>query len=447
MNKFTPLTPQEILTHLTFNQVDILMSKAKVKVLLQGRQSGKTTTLRTLLYKKALENPGCEILVVAVTHKQVKENLWRPLIESSSPLFPKELLKKVNKSDLSVELTNGSRIVFSGTEAVDNLLGRTLDYLIMDEFQSIDQRVFMLLQPMIAARDGDIVIAGTVRGYNHMWEFYWKGAKENPERVPNWRSWKVTTANSGTPAGRPEAIRAAKGALSNAQFAQEYECSPSSMKGAVYSPFDITLNNSVMQLDPKLPLSIGCDFNVGKMCWVIGQRIITDTILPNGKRNRVEHLHIIEELMVENTNTQAMCNLFAAKYAPWKGRWVAYPDASGSSNKTSAIKNSTDHSIMRQAGFTLQVNSKNPEINDRVNSVNAKLCNANDDRFIYVNTKQCPELVKSLVGQAYDKSGKPEKKQGEADLSGPVDALGYTVHYLYPITSTQYTTSNVFGYR
>ena len=447
MESFIPLTPQQILNNLTFNQVDILMSKAKVKVLLQGRQSGKTTTLRTLLYKKALEHSGCEILVVAVTHKQVKENLWRPLIESNAPLFPKELIKKINKTELSVELINGSRIVFSGTEAVDNLLGRTLDYLIMDEFQSIDEKVFMLLQPMIAARNGDIVIAGTVRGYNHMWEFYWKGAKENPERLPNWRSWKVTTANSGTPAGRPESIQAAKAALSSQQFAQEYECNPAAMKGAVYSSFDTTLNNSTLQLDKNLPLHIGCDFNVGKMCWVIGQRIITDEILPSGQRKRTEHLHIIEELMVENTNTQAMCNVFAAKYAPWKGRWIAYPDASGSSNKTSAVKNSTDHSIMRQAGFTLQVHSKNPEINDRVNSVNAKLCNANGDRFIYVNTKNCPELVKSLVGQAYDRSGKPEKKPGEQDLSGPVDALGYLVHYLYPITPNTTGVTNVFGYR
>lgn len=446
MDNFTPLTNTEILSNLTFNQVDILMSKAKVKVLLQGRQSGKTTTLRTLLYKKALEHAGCEILVVAVTHRQVKENLFRPLFMSSVPLFPKELIKSINQTDLSVELVNGSRIVFSGTEAVDNLLGRTLDYLIMDEFQSIDEKVFMLLQPMIAARNGDIVIAGTVRGYNHMWEFYWKGAKENPERVPNWRSWKVTTANSGTPAGRPDSIIAAKAALSPQQFAQEYECNPSAMKGAVYAGFDTTLNNSVLQLDKNLPLHIGCDFNVGKMCWVVAQRIITDEILPNGQRKRTEHLHVIEELMVENTNTQAMCNTFASRYGAWKGRWIAYPDASGSAHKTAAIKNSTDHSIMRQSGFTIMAPSKNPEINDRVNAVNAKLCNANDERFIYVNTKDCPDLVKSLVGQAYDRSGKPEKKPGEQDLSGPVDALGYMVNYLYPITSS-FGVSNVYGHR
>lgn len=444
-NTFKILTPTEILSNLTFNQVDILMSKAKVKVLLQGRQSSKTTTLRTLLYRKALEHAGCEILVVAVTHKQVKENLWRPMVETSFPLFPKALIKKVNKSELSIELINGSRIVFSGTEAVDNLLGRTLDYLVMDEFQSIDPKVFMLLQPMISARNGDIVIAGTVRAYNQMWQFYWKGAAENPDRVPNWRSWLITTANSGTPAGRPESIAAAKAALSPQQFAQEYECSPTAMKGAVYSGYDTTLNNSTIELDPKLPLIVGCDFNVGMMCWVIGQRIITDEKQPNGTIKRIEQLHIVEELMVENTNTQAMCNLFAARYAPWKGRWIAYPDASGSSNKTSAVKNSTDHSIMKAAGFTLQAQSKNPEINDRVNCVNAMLCNGNDERRLFVNGRNCNELVKSLVGQAYDKSGKPEKKHGEQDLSGPVDALGYIIHKLYPIRLNTQTVSNVFG--
>ena len=36
--------------------------------------------------------------------------------------------------------------------------------------------------------------------------------------------------------------------------------------------------------------------------------------------------------------------------------------------------------------------------------------------------------------QAYSKTGKPEKGiGGKDDVSGPVDALGYGIHYLAPL--------------
>lgn len=444
MNKV--LTNSEIMQNLTINQVDVLMSQAKVRVLLQGRQSAKTQTLCTIIYKEALEKV-IEVLIVACTHKQVKENLFRRLISGNDPFFKKEVIKSINRTEMTVELHNGSRLSFAGTENVDALLGRTVDLLIMDEYQSMDKEVLMKLQPMVAARYGNMVIAGTVRGFNHMYDAYWKGAKENPERSKGWRSWRIPTANSGTPAGTPDAIQMAKASISKQQYEQEYNCSPTSLKGAVYAVYDTELNLSTAILDKQLGLHIGLDFNVGFMLAVVFQLIVKDKVRPDGTKYRLQEVHVIEEIPIENGNTQLMANTLANRYTLWKGRTTVYPDPAGNSRKTSAILNSTDHTILRNAGFNLKFHPKHPEINDRVNSVNAMLCNANDERRLFVN-RNCKHLIKALVGQVYDSSGKPLKGAGDVDdLSGPNDSLGYAIEYLFPITGTSSGVTNMYGYK
>src|SRR5690625_2275529 len=149
-------------------------------------------------------------------------------------IFPEHVIRKLNRTDMTVELINGTTIRFSGTEAVDNLLGETTDLILFDEFQSMNPEVFFKLQPMVSTRDGDIVIAGTVRSEaNQMWQYYLKGLKGHPNYVNGWRSWKVTIYDSPTPNGRPEAIEAAKNSMSEQQFRQEYMCDPAALSGRI----------------------------------------------------------------------------------------------------------------------------------------------------------------------------------------------------------------------
>jgi hypothetical protein len=418
------LTQQEVLRNLTPWQVDVLLSKAQFRVLLCGRQVGKTNLLRAVTYKESLESPK-EILYLAKTHGQVKEVAWRHMVGGNNPLFHPSLIKSKNNSELSVELKNGSRICFSGTENEDALLGRTIDLVLLDEFQSMDKNVWHLIQPMLAARNGRAIFAGTARGFDHLYDFWWKGCLENPNRETGWRSWKIITPNCGTPAGSPEAIRAAKSSMTKQQFEQEYLASPYANQGAVYSIFDHVLNNSNNELDIKKPLLIGIDFNVSAMTAIICQ---TDKIIVDKKE--IETLHVIEEVILENSNTQILANVLKNKYSQWQGRIICYPDPAGNSRKTSANLNSTDHEILRQAGFTLQFKPAHPVVNDRVNSVNMMLCNANNLRRLFINLKNCPKVLKMLLGLTYDSSGAPDKKSG---LDHASDALGYLIDYRYGI--------------
>lgn len=424
MTETQVLSNQQVLKNLTAWQIDILLSRAQFRVMLCGRQVGKSTTMRAIVVKEALAKPNREILFVAKTHGQVKEVAWRPMISGQDPIFPAELILKRNNQELSVTLINGTRIVFTGSENPDALLGRTVDLLIMDEFQSQDPNVWMLLQPMLAARQGRAVFAGTARGFDHLYDLWYKGSDSNPNKQPGWRSWHIPTPDSGTPAGTPAAIAMAKSSMSSQQFEQEYLASPRANRGAVYSDFDYQLNQSNRSLNPNLPIHIGVDFNVNPMTAVVAQKIKTQV-----DNQQVEQLHVVDEIVLQNSNTQALVNVIKNRYSQYMGKIYFYPDPAGSANKTSST--TTDHAILRQVG-TVLARPAHTRVRTRVNTVNALFCNALGQRRLFIS-KNCIHLTRCLIGQTYTNSGEPDKTAG---LDHANDALGYLVDYNYPIAQS-----------
>ena len=79
----------------------------------------------------------------------------------------------------------------------------------------------------------------------------------------------------------------------------------------------------------------------------------------------------------------------------------------------------------------VRVNGRNPEVQARVNTVQARFMSASGDTNLYVNVKKCPELVKGLEQQVYLK-GVPDKTHGTDHM---LDAFGYCVAYLLPLTN------------
>lgn len=397
--------------HMTPIQTDILLSHAQYKVLLFGRQASKSTTLRILAYQALLTRPNTEVLYVLKTYKQSKELGWRFLVEGNDPLIPRELVQTLNKSELTAELWNGSRIRFVGSENVDSLVGLTIDFLIMDETQSQKPDVWSYLQPMLAARNGRAVFAGTARGYDHFYDMYWRGARENAQRSPGWRSWRVTTAQSGTPAGTPAALRLARASMSAKMFAQEYEASPHALTGQVFEDWDPVENNTTAELDPGRGLIVGLDFNVAKMCGVVYQ-------IQDGNPLA------LDEVVLENTTTAKWIEHFSNKYNSWRGRIRVYPDASGRSRKTSS-KN-TDHDIIRQAGHHVVVKPANPPVRDRINVFSGLIRNANGERRLKSHSR-CVEFNRCVQGITW-KNGELDKSTG---LDHAIDAASYPMYHLF----------------
>jgi hypothetical protein len=184
--------------------------------------------------------------------------------------------------------------------------------------------------------------------------------------------------------------------------------------GTVYTEFDRTLNDTAMEDDFSSDLHIGIDFNVTAMSAVV---------------------HLVKDqctyAIAEHTDLFDTPELIQVLTDTYQGRnIICYPDSAGTARK-SMDANSSDIKLLKQAGFKVRANNKNPAIMDRVNGLNSMFCNAVGHRRAFVNTNKCPKYTSALEQQAYDENTKmPDKKNGH-DNKG-IDAAGYFHAFMFP---------------
>jgi hypothetical protein len=114
----------------------------------------------------------------------------------------------------------------------------------------------------------------------------------------------------------------------------------------------------------------------------------------------------------------------------YKGRHgIVHPDPSGVARKTSAPVGQTDFAIIEQAGWPVYPATQYPLV-DRINTVNARLCNAQGQRRLVIS-RRCTKLIRALDCLTYKEGSKiPDKTSGLDHLA---DACGYLVMGLFPI--------------
>lgn len=410
-------------------QEEIILDDARFKVCTWGRRSGKTTGAKYKICHKAFNEPGAKIWYVALTYGQAKTLMWDPLVGDGNGerLIAEELIAHKSVSDLSITLINGSKIWLKGANVIDNVLGENLDLLILDEFQSMSMNIWNKLRPMLSDRKGEALINGTPRGYNHFHDLFWRGSSDNPNRLKDWKSWRITSidaAEAGTGLD-PQEILDAQNDMSSDQYRQEFLAEFDAVSGRVFKPFSLTDNVTDKPFTQfasewdQLPLHVGMDFNVSPMTAVLA-------IKPDSRS-----LYVFDELYLENSNTPQMCEELKRKASTRSNKAVlVYPDASGSARTSTG--NSTNHAIIQAAGFRLVSDKKNPPIVDRINEVNALLENAQGVRRLFIHPR-CKNLIKSLHSLTYTDNGDPDKSSGFDHMA---DAIGYMVHQLFPIKTS-----------
>ena len=179
--------------------------------------------------------------------------------------------------------------------------------------------------------------------------------------------------------------------------------------GTVYRNFDRNTCASTETIQQGDALLVGQDFNVNNMASVI-------------YINRGGVYHAVAELS-GGMDTPSVCDTLKQKYP--NNKIILYPDASGQ-NRSSKGAAVSDISIIKAAGFAVRAKTQNPLVKDRVLSVN----HAFSTGKLKINLQSCPELVKCIEQQAYDKNGEPDKSSGHDHMN---DAMGYPIVYEMPI--------------
>ena len=358
-----------VLVSLTQPQKKIFNDQERFRVVVAGRRFGKTFLSIGELTRAALRKPNANCWYLAPTFRAAKDIAWDMLVNT----MPEELIAKRNESELTIKLINGSVISIKGGEAYDNLRGRSLDFVVLDEVADMRPQVWTeVVRPSLSDRQGSALFIGTPKGRNHFYDLWTTGA----DKQEGWASFQFTTLEGGNVP--EEEITAAKRDLDERTFRQEYLANFVNYSGIIYYNFDRT-ETVRKEYEEEGALHIGMDFNLDPMSAVVAVKI-GDT------------LQIIDEIVIYGSNTDEIVDEIQSRYPD--RRITVYPDPACRQRKTSA-GGRTDLSILQNAGFAVKVRNSHTAIRDRINAVNARLLSADGVRHLYVDPK-CKQVIKSL---------------------------------------------------
>lgn len=142
----------------------------------------------------AHKHPGVSVLILGKTRASVKAIYWKDIMTVLNRRY--SLRAKFNKSELSIELPNGSVVYLSGVDSDEDemhkILGQKFKLVVLDESGSynINQRdlVYGVLKPAVADYQGQIAMIGTPTNYLNSLYFDATTGKE-----PGWslHKWSV----------------------------------------------------------------------------------------------------------------------------------------------------------------------------------------------------------------------------------------------------------------
>lgn len=387
-------------------QQQVAADTHRFRVLITGRRFGKTTLAVRELCRYAAE-PNRTVWYVAPSYRMAKGIVWRKLKHRLQDL---RWTEKVNESELTIYLKNGSEISLKGAENADSLRGRAIDFLVMDEFADIDSEAFYeVLRPTLADTQGHALFTGTPKGIGNWSYDLFQMPKEDPE---HWASYQFTTLQGGFVS--ESEINEARNLLDARTFQQEFEATFTTAGNRVWYAFDRLHNVRPSPSNALDVLYVGMDFNIDPMSAVVFTR-------------QGDDVYAIDEIEMYSSNTQEMVEELRTRY-PKTRLWV-YPDPACRQRKTSA-GGATDLSILQNAGFTVKVPHAHNPVRDGVNAVNSKLCNSVGQRSFFVDPR-CRRLIECLERQNY-KPGttQPDKESGYDHLT---DAVRYYFDYVFPV--------------
>lgn len=399
---------------LTAPQEDFIFSDKQFPAFVGGFGAGKSDALITRLMMKKLAYPQFNVGYFAPTYDLISLIAWPKFEERLDAM---KIKYRLNKSDKELRVATGGSVIFRTLDNPDRIVGFEISDGGIDEFDTLDEKKAGNAWRKCLARcrkkkpDGELntlAIATTPEGFRYVYQTWGKNPKPGYElyRAP-------TSSNPFLPDGYVDQLRA----IYPPQLLDAYleGLFVNLTSGAVYPDFSRTLNHAPVTADPNEPLHVGMDFNVLNMSAVIFV-LRGDTPYAVGELTSVR-------------DTPAMAQILKERYREQGHSVTVYPDASGQ-NTSSKNASESDLSILRQNGFGVRVNNRNPAVKDRVNSVNAMILNAKGERRLMVNTDACPTLTESLEQQVYDKNGQPDKTSGHDHTN---DAAGYFLVKQFPI--------------
>lgn len=377
-----------------------------------GLGSGKTHGLCWKALQLAQLNAGVgPVLFVEPTYRMAMDVAYRELLKI---LEGQGIEHRWKASDMAFEVNTANgwgEIWLRSADRPERLQAINAAAAIIDEPAQIKEEAAQAVVNRVrigSAPALQIVLGGTPDSMNWLYDWVEGSPPDDLELI------RARTADN--PHTDPQYLATITAHMDDAQREAMTEgrfCPPS---GRVYHRFkrDHHVRQCANRWEGQLQL--WCDFNVGRMVWILARRI-------GGE------LHAFHEFDVQDTDTQTQCQVvtrYLAQHGVRPNQVEAYPDASGAARRTSAPR--SDIGWLSQAGFAIKAPAANPAVRDRVAAVNALLAKHQDVGGLYFDPA-CAFAIRCIETQGRDKrTGEPDKAMG---LDHAADAIGYGVSFQF----------------
>lgn len=210
-------------------------------VVVAHRRFGKTICVINHLIKMACrcKKRRPHFGYIAPLYSQAKSVAWEYLKYYTAPIPG----RKVNESELWVELPSKARLRLFGSDNPDSLRGMYFDGVVMDEVADMKPNVWKeVVSPALADREGFAVFIGTPRGMNLFYELYNKALKLE--------EWFAAIYPASITNILPQSeIDHQKSILSEQQYQQEMECDFGASSEDIFIPLALAIEAAKRKVD------------------------------------------------------------------------------------------------------------------------------------------------------------------------------------------------------
>jgi hypothetical protein len=380
----------------------------------------------------------------APTQGQAKAIFWNDLLA----MLPPQFIKKVNKSDSSIFLINGSEIVIAGLDNPARIEGRGFNDFLFDEVDDIKEDAWEEhIYPCFVDRGAGAMFTGVPNGLAKLYELSKLALTDDEYDFFTWKSAEVLS---------PKEIAKFKSRMDDRTFAQEFEASFMSFSGKVAYNFSRKNYEHELYHDLHKPLLIGFDFNNAPGVAAIAQEQLMPgqfeekTIGNESVKVPVSGLGFIGEVWIpRHSNTLLVCQKLYEDWQHHQGEIIFYGDASGG-NKTAQGIGGSDWDLIKNFfkqtkwanRIKYEVPRANPKIKARINATTCLIKSTSGIIRLMMDAVAVPYIIEDFerLTVIEGTAGEIDKKSNK-NIGHIFDAATYIIAERYPVDEADKVTS------
>jgi hypothetical protein len=409
----------------------VYQSPTRNRIVVGGRRIGKTEFLLAECIK-ALRPPQQSVWYICPTYKMAKAIFW----ERIKQVIPRgHMARAPHETDLKIWLKNGSTLELKGADNPDSLRGVGVNQFLLDELDFWDKpetAYGAVLRPMLVTTRGGMVAVGSPNGFRLLKDFYDRGQNG----VPNWESWLFKTRDFVAPLGHidPAEFEEAKRDMDERTYLQEWEANFLLATGRVAYNWSPANCNKEITYNPKEDVYVSLDFNVQPAAGILAH-------IDNN-----EIVQQFDEIHLSDAWTQLVIDKVADKLKNHEAKIRVYGDPAGTRRHSSSKETDwqiAEKTLRMKFGNRVSFLYSRGTIAERekINCLNARICNAMGERRYFANPITCRETIKDFE----QVKARPDGTIDKSDTARThwFDAAGYLCVGKWPMGSRMVSSAHI----